>query len=65
MLLLSRQHRRESSDAVADEDEEDSRFVTGLGSAFVGLVVASVSYAAVSAELDCALVDGRAASEMA
>lgn len=64
MLLLSRQHRRESLNGAADEHEEDSRFVTGLGCAFVGLVVASVSYAAISAELDCALVDGRAASEM-
>ncbi|MDX1879256.1 hypothetical protein SBE55_15685 [Mycolicibacterium sp. 141076] len=66
MLLLSRQHRREPPSGAneAAEHLEDTRFATALACAFLGLVASSALYAVLSAEVDCSLVQGRAASSM-
>lgn len=66
MLLLSRQHRRESPSPAneATEHQEDTLFATALACAFLGLVASSALYAVLSAEVGCGLVQGRAASSM-
>ena len=63
MLVLSRQHRRDSERDAVREYEQDNRFVTALACACLGLVTAAALFALLSGEEGCALVSGRALSK--
>jgi hypothetical protein len=63
MLVLNRQHRRGSESDAAREYEQDTRFVTALASACVGLITAATLFSLLSGEQGCALISGRALSK--
>jgi hypothetical protein len=63
--MLNRQHRREALGRadIAEELVQDRRCIAAFGCAFLGLIAATVLYAAISAERGCVVTDGRGASE--
>lgn len=63
MLVLNRQHRRGNESDVALEYEQDTRFVTALACACVGLITAATLFSLLSGEEGCALISGRALSK--
>jgi hypothetical protein len=63
MLVLNRQHRRGGESDAAREYEQDTRFVTALASACVGLITAATLFSLLSGEQGCALISGRALSK--
>ena len=63
MLVLSRQHRRESPTDAAREYAQDTRFITALACACLGLVTAATLFSLLSGEVGCALISGRALSK--
>jgi len=63
MLVLNRQHRRGDAADTAIEYQQDSRFITALASACVGLITAATLFSLLSGEQGCALISGRALSK--
>jgi hypothetical protein len=63
MLVLNRQHRRGGVADIAAEYQQDSRFITALASACVGLITAATLFSLLSGEQGCALISGRALSK--
>jgi hypothetical protein len=63
MLVLNRQHRRGDAADAALEYQQDSRFITALASACVGLITAATLFSLLSGEQGCALISGRALSK--